>query len=240
MKKGLFSREFLHSTPLSTGVEERTVVPVSDNGETRGAALSGRTLPGRSVENDGSDTSSILPAPPAAQYPCEERKRRETHLSAERPPPQAETWVPGANGVAWRTRDPEAPSRERAQAPLRLRRPSVQRRNRLSRSRDFETVYRRGQSASTRYLVVHWFPRDEDADGSPRLGLAVPRSVGSAVVRNRVKRLLREAWRDILDTVPVGHDYVLAARPGFAEPAETRGREWLVAEISEVLGKVRT
>jgi ribonuclease P protein component len=63
--------------------------------------------------------------------------------------------------------------------------------------------------------------------------------VGSAVVRNRAKRLLREAWRDLLDSVPAGHDYVLAARPGFAEPAETRGREWLVAEISRVLGKVR-
>lgn len=115
----------------------------------------------------------------------------------------------------------------------------MQRRNRLSRSRDFETVYRRGQSASTRHLVLHWFPRDEDAEGSPRLGLAVPRSVGSAVVRNRVKRLLREAWRDVLDVVPAGHDYVLAARPGFAEPAEKRGREWLVAEISDVLAKVR-
>jgi ribonuclease P protein component len=116
----------------------------------------------------------------------------------------------------------------------------VQRRNRLSRSRDFDTVYRRGRSASTRYLVLHWFPRDEDADGTPRLGLAVPRSVGSAVVRNRVKRVLREAWRELLDSAPPGHDYVLAARPGFAEPAETRGREWIVAEIAEVLGRVRT
>ena len=68
----------------------------------------------------------------------------------------------------------------------------MQRRNRLSRSKDFDTVYRRGRSASSRYLVLHWFPRDDDPDGEPRLGLAVPRSVGSAVARNRVKRLLRE------------------------------------------------
>lgn len=115
----------------------------------------------------------------------------------------------------------------------------MQRRNRLSRSRDFDTVYRRGQSTSTRYLVLHWFPRDEDPDGSPRLGLAVPRSVGTAVVRNRAKRLLREAWRELLESVPPGHDYVLAARPGFAEPAEARGHEWLLAEISDVLGRVR-
>jgi ribonuclease P protein component len=238
MKKRAFSRVFSHSTSLSTAVEDGSIVLGSENVETRGAAISGRTPPSRSVENDGFGTSSILPAP-RPQFPFEERTDCETHLSTECPPPQAETRISCAYGVARRACDPEAPSRERAQAPLRLRRPSVQRRNRLSRSRDFETVYRRGQSASTRHLVLHWFPRDEDADGSPRLGLAVPRSVGSAVVRNRVKRLLREAWRDVLDAVPAGHDYVLAARPGFAEPAEARGREWLVAEISDVLGKVR-
>ena len=115
----------------------------------------------------------------------------------------------------------------------------VQRRHRLSRSRDFDAVYRRGTSVSTRYLVLHWFPRDEDPEGEPRLGLAVPRSVGSAVVRNRMKRLLREVWRELLPSVPSGHDYVLAARPGLAEPAETRGREWLVAEVTDVLAKAR-
>ena len=205
----------------------------------RGAAISGSAGRYVTVENFLSSRSSILPAPPA-RIPSRERRRLETHLPAERPSPQATARIPSANGLARRPRDPEAAPRERAQAPLCLRRPPVQRRNRLSRSRDFDTVYRRGQSASTRYLVLHWFPRDEDADGTPRLGLAVPRSVGSAVVRNRAKRVLREAWRELLDSVPLGHDYVLAARPGFAEPAETRGREWLVAEIADVLGRVRT
>jgi ribonuclease P protein component len=114
----------------------------------------------------------------------------------------------------------------------------VHRRNRLSRSKDFDTVYRRGRSASSRYLVLHWFARDDEGD--PRLGLAVPRSVGSAVARNRVKRLLREAWRELLPRVPSGQDYVLAARPGLAEPAETRGKDWLVAQIDEILEKART
>jgi ribonuclease P protein component len=115
----------------------------------------------------------------------------------------------------------------------------VHRRNRLSRSKDFDTVYRRGRSASSRYLVLHWFARDDD-QGDPRLGLAVPRSVGSAVARNRVKRLLREAWRELLPRIPAGQDYVLAARPGLAEPAETRGKEWLVSQIDEILEKART
>ena len=114
----------------------------------------------------------------------------------------------------------------------------MQRRHRLSRSRDFDTVYRRGASVSTRYLTLHWFAREEDADGDPRLGLAVPRAIGPAVVRNRVKRVLREAWKGVLDEVPPGRDYVLVARPGLAEPAATRGGEWLEAEISEALAKV--
>lgn len=116
----------------------------------------------------------------------------------------------------------------------------MQRRHRLSRSKDFDAVYRQGTSASTRYLTLHWFPREDDPDGEPRLGLAVPRAVGSAVVRNRVKRLLRECWRALLPDVPAGRDYVLVARPGLAEPAEARGTEWLSGEIAEMLAKVRT
>jgi ribonuclease P protein component len=112
----------------------------------------------------------------------------------------------------------------------------VQRRNRLSRSRDFDAVYRHGRSVSTRYLVLYWFPRDEP-DDEPRLGLAVPKAVGTAVTRNRVKRQLRELWQARLDRIPAGHDYVLIARPGLAESAEARGFEWLGERLDEALGK---
>ena len=115
----------------------------------------------------------------------------------------------------------------------------MHRRHRLSRSRDFDAVYRQGTSVSTRYLVLHWFTREDDPAGGARLGLAVPRAAGTAVVRNRLKRVLREAWRALLADVPAGNDYVLVARPGLAEPAQARGHEWLVAELAEVLGKVR-
>jgi ribonuclease P protein component len=112
----------------------------------------------------------------------------------------------------------------------------VQRRNRLSRSRDFDAVYRHGRSVSTRFLVLYWFGRDE-AGSEPRLGLAVPKSSGGAVVRNRTKRQLREAWRGLLDRVPPGNDYVLIARPGLAEAVEARGFDWLRERVAEVLGK---
>jgi ribonuclease P protein component len=86
--------------------------------------------------------------------------------------------------------------------------------------------------------VLYWFPRAaDDEPGEPRLGLAVPNSVGNAVVRNRVKRQLRETWSELADRVRPGHDYVLVARPGLAEPADTRGHEWLAERVTEVLEK---
>jgi ribonuclease P protein component len=115
----------------------------------------------------------------------------------------------------------------------------VQRKHRLSRSRDFDAVYRHGRSVSTRYLTLYRFERPEDESGEPRLGLAVPKAAGSAVVRNRIKRQLREIWRAGLDGVAVdgASDYVLVVRPGLPEAAEARGHAWLVERVDEVLGK---
>lgn len=112
----------------------------------------------------------------------------------------------------------------------------MQRRHRLSRSQDFDAVYRKGRSTSTRYLVLYRFPRDDDADGS-RLGLAVPKSTGGAVSRNRIKRRLRELWSARLDAVPEGCDYVLVVRPGLIEAAEAQGSAWLGERVDEVLQK---
>jgi ribonuclease P protein component len=112
----------------------------------------------------------------------------------------------------------------------------LQRRYRLSRSRDFDAVYRHGRSASTRFLTLYWFPREDDEE-APRLGIAVPKAGGGAVVRNWLKRQLREAWRARLETVRPGCDYVLVARPGLADAVEARGADWLGERIDEVLGK---
>ena len=112
----------------------------------------------------------------------------------------------------------------------------MHRRHRLSRSRDFDAVYRHGRSVSTRFLVLYSFPRDDDAP-EVRLGLAVPKENGSAVARNRIKRRLREVWRELSPQLSGGRDHVLIARPGLAETAESRGFDWLRERVAEVLRK---
>jgi ribonuclease P protein component len=89
---------------------------------------------------------------------------------------------------------------------------------------------------STRFLVLYWFARADDDSDSWRLGLAVPKKTAGAVARNRLKRQLKEIWRQ-LPAVPAGYDYVLVARPGLVEASEARGHEWLQERVAEALGK---
>jgi len=112
----------------------------------------------------------------------------------------------------------------------------VQRRHRLSRSRDFDAVYRQGRSTSTRFLVLYWFDREDDP-GEPRLGLAVPKAAGNAVARNKIKRQLRELWRARLEDVPAGRDYVLIAKPGLSDAISANGFDWLGERVDEILAK---
>jgi ribonuclease P protein component len=110
-------------------------------------------------------------------------------------------------------------------------------RRRLSRSAEFERVYRQGRSKGNRYLVLYAFPRgDEDTrEEGPRLGLSVSRRVGGAVERNRVKRTLREAFWAEAERLPDGSDYVVVARPDARELAEREGTHGMRGALSELV-----
>jgi ribonuclease P protein component len=106
-------------------------------------------------------------------------------------------------------------------------------RRRLSRSGEFDRVYREGRSHASRHLVVYAFPR---ADGeAPRLGVSVGRKLGGAVERNRVKRLLRDAFWARVDTLPAGLDFVIVARPAAGELARDGGGRALEEALAAVL-----
>lgn len=108
-------------------------------------------------------------------------------------------------------------------------------RGRLSRSAEFERVYRQGRSIANRSLVLYTFP--SPSAGSPRLGLSVSRKVGGAVQRNRVKRLLREAFAQVEGQLKPDQDLVVVARPAAAELAEREGLAGVDAALTDLISR---
>jgi ribonuclease P protein component len=158
----------------------------------------------------------------------------------------------------------------------------VKRRSRLTRSRDFDTVYRLGCSVANKYLVLYYFAQSEPGgreDGGraakrgsrpakvaalsrtglsggsgsrrapvaagyqreervpARVGVSVTKRLGGAVERNRLKRVLREAYRLEESRVKAGYDVVLVARGGLPGLVEDRGLTGVREKLVEVLEK---
>lgn len=92
----------------------------------------------------------------------------------------------------------------------------MQRRFRLTRSEDFKRVRRSGKSYAHPLVVLIVLRREKSDHPHIRVGVAAGKTVGTAVTRNRAKRLLREAMRTMMPNIASGLDLILIARVGIA------------------------
>jgi ribonuclease P protein component len=107
---------------------------------------------------------------------------------------------------------------------------------RLLRPGDFSRVYDTRQSASVGSLVLYAAVNRADPSAL-RVGLSVSRRIGSAVVRNRWKRRLREAFRAVRPDLPVGNDFVIVVRSGEA-PSGAAGVREVESAIASLAARV--
>lgn len=82
--------------------------------------------------------------------------------------------------------------------------------NRLKKNEEFQQVFKRGKSVANRQFVVYYLKKEQQTN--IRVGISVSKKLGNAVVRNKIKRLVREAIREIIPNLNQSCDLVIIAR----------------------------
>ena len=153
----------------------------------------------------------------------------ETNLSAEPPASGQDAWFSGAHEDARRPSDPEAPAPEGPPPPDSMKASSAlqafPKAFRVLRRAEFRRVYEEGQRRSGPLCALFF-----RSNGLPhtRLGVTATVRLGNAVLRNRVKRRLREVFRRNRAVVPGGWDIVV-------NPREAAARVPFAALVKELL-----
>ena len=141
--------------------------------------------------------------------PC----REQAHLPAEQPPPCQDSRLPAAHAHAGGTSHSCRASRQGSDQTvgLSLALSMLPAAHRVRRRDDFAAAVRAGRRVSRPTLVAHYCPAPPGADTPARAGFVVSRAVGNAVVRNSVRRRLRELVRRHMDRLPPGSTLIVRA-----------------------------
>lgn len=92
---------------------------------------------------------------------------------------------------------------------------SMKKELRVKKNKEFQEAFQKGQSFANRQFVVYSLKK-EDQDYF-RIGLSVSKKIGNAVMRNQIKRYIRQAVFELSDLLLPGNDYVIIARKPTAE-----------------------
>jgi ribonuclease P protein component len=145
----------------------------------------------------------------------------QANLSTEQPSPSPQAWVPRSDADAGGPVDPGATAREGPNAAVGVG-------TSTSADRVARTLSS-GQAFHGERVVVFVAP------GAGSAAFVAGRRIGGAVLRNRARRILRAAWRELADEVEDGYDVVVVAR---AAIVGARTQE-LVAEVAELLSRAQ-
>lgn len=81
---------------------------------------------------------------------------------------------------------------------------------RIKKNDDFQTVFNKGKSFANRQFVVYMYKNEQNVPF--RIGLSVSKKLGNAVVRNRIKRYIRQSFTELKPEIRSGYDFVVIAR----------------------------
>lgn len=86
---------------------------------------------------------------------------------------------------------------------------------RIKKNKDFQIVFKQGKSFANRQFIIYVLKKNEQS--AFRIGLSVSKKIGNSVMRNRIKRRIRQSFFELKDFIKVENDYVIIARKPAAE-----------------------
>jgi ribonuclease P protein component len=104
---------------------------------------------------------------------------------------------------------------------------------RIKKNAEFQHIFRHGKTFANRQLVIYYQKKPGQAHF--RIGLSVGKKIGNAVMRNRIKRLMRQAFFELRDEIKPEYDLVVIAR----QPTKTMGFQEIKKSLTHLLYKQR-